>query len=140
MTEPLGQLLEFRLGGERYCIDIAYIDEIVDMNDVCSLPNTPEHVVGVTDLRGRTTTVIDPSVVLDVDYDSDRSHIVVLDTDGLTGNDGAVGWLVEDVRQVITASEEELERTATMDDTPVSGVISNDSEFIVQLDPETIAA
>ncbi|GAB7010661.1 chemotaxis protein CheW [Halorubrum trueperi] len=139
MTEPLGQLLEFRLGGERYCIDIAYIDEIVNMDEIRSLPTAPEHVVGVTDLRGRTTTVIDPSVVLDVDYDSDRSHIVVLDTDELTESDGAVGWLVEDVRQVITASEDDLERTSTMDNTPVSGVITSDTEFIVQLDPCTIA-
>lgn len=138
MTEPLGQLLEFRLGDERYCIDIAYIDEIVDTDEVRSLPNAPAHVVGVTDLRGRTTTVIDPSVVLDVERASDRSHIVVLDTDALAESDGAVGWLVEDVQQVITASSDDLEQTATMDDT-VAGVITSGTELIVQLDPSAIA-
>jgi|AntRauTorcE11897_2_1112592.scaffolds.fasta_scaffold00024_109 purine-binding chemotaxis protein CheW len=138
MTEPLGELLEFRLGGERYCLDIAYIDEIVTTTEIRSIPNAPEHVVGVTDLRGRTTTVVDPSVVLDVGDDRERTHIVVLDGDELTDLEGAVGWLVEDVRQVITASEDDVKRTPAMDDTPVAGVITNDTEFVVQLDPRTV--
>lgn len=139
MAEPLGELLEFRLGGERYCLDIAYVDEIVTTTEIRSIPNAPDHVTGVTDLRGRTTTVVDPSVVLDVDDERDRTHIVVLDDEELTDTEGTVGWLVEDVRQVITASEDDVDRTPAMDDTPVAGVISNDSEFVVQLDPRTVA-
>ncbi|EMA69715.1 chemotaxis protein CheW [Halorubrum aidingense JCM 13560] len=139
MAEPLGELLEFRLGGERYCLDIAYVDEIVTTTDIRSIPNAPDHVTGVTDLRGRTTTVVDPGVVLDVDDERDRTHIVVLDDEELTDTEGTVGWLVEDVRQVITASEDDVDRTPAMDDTPVAGVISNDSEFVVQLDPRTVA-
>lgn len=139
MAEPLGELLEFRLGGERYCLDIAYVDEIVTTTEIRSIPNAPDHVTGVTDLRGRTTTVVDPSVVLDVDDERDRTHIVVLDDEELTDTEGTVGWLVEDVRQVITASEDDVDRTPAMDDTPVAGVISNDSEFVVQLDPRAVA-
>lgn len=139
MTEPLGELLEFRLGGDRYCLDIAYVDEIVTTTEVRSIPNAPEHVIGVTDLRGRTTTVVDPSAVLDVDDDRDRTHIVVLDGDELTDVEGAVGWLVEDIRRVITAAENDVEHTPVMDDTPVAGVVTNDAEFVVQLDPHTVA-
>ncbi|MDZ5811953.1 chemotaxis protein CheW [Halorubrum sp. AD140] len=140
MVEPLGELLEFRLGDERYCLDIAYVDEIVTTTEIRPIPNAPDRVVGVTDLRGRTTTVVDPGIVLNVDGERDHTHIVVLDGDELTDTEGTVGWLVEDVRRVITASDDDVDRTPVMDDTPVAGVVTNDSEFVVQLDPRTVAA
>jgi len=140
MGSALGQLLEFRLGTEEYCIDITYVDEIVGINDIRSLPQAPRHVEGVTDLRGQTTTVIDPSVALDVETDADWTHIIVLDTTALGDSDESIGWLVDDVNQVTDIEETEIEHTATMDGTAVDGLVTRDDEFVVQLDPTAVAA
>ncbi|WP_418282368.1 chemotaxis protein CheW [Halorubrum sp. DTA98] len=135
MPEALGQLLEFRLGDEQYCIDIAHVDEIVDANDVTPVPNSPPHVMGVTDLRGRTTTVIDPSVVLNIDAETEWSHIVVLDT---SGTDEVLGWLVCGVDQVLDVEEQELDTTAATDGDAIEGVLSREDSFVVQVDPTSV--
>lgn len=140
MTKTLGQLLEFRLGTEEYCLDIAYVDEIVDINDIRSLPQAPRHVEGVTDLRGQTTTVIDPSVVLDVETDAEWTHIIVLDTTALGKGDESLGWLVNDVNQVTDIEGTEIEHNTTMDETAVDGLVARDDGFVVQLDPAAVAA
>ena len=140
MTEPLGQLLEFSLGDEQYCIDIAHVDEIVDATDISPVPNSPPHVQGVTDLRGRTTTVIDPGILLNLDRDPAESHIVVLDTSTVPGADGTIGWLVDGVDQVIDADAHELDQNAATDGELVSGVISREDAFVVQVDPKAAFA
>lgn len=140
MASTLGQLLEFRLGTEAYCIDIAYVDEIVGINEIRSLPQAPRHVEGVTDLRGQTTTVIDPSVALDVETDIDWTHILVLDTTALGNGDESLGWLVNDVNRETDIEETEIERTTTTDGTAVDGLVTRDNEYLVQLDPTAVAA
>lgn len=139
MTDALGQLLEFRLGSDQYCIDIAHVDEIVDATEIRRLPNSPPHIKGVTDLRGRTTTVVDPSVVLDIDEETDWSHIVVLDSSSANGSDTALGWLVGGVDQVTDADTQDIDRTAATDDDAIEGVISRDSGFVVQVDPTAVS-
>jgi len=71
--------LEFGLGDGTYCLDIGVIDEIVDAGELTRIPNSPDHVEGVMDLRGRTTTIVDPKTVFDIDEDGPRERIVVFD-------------------------------------------------------------
>ena len=61
-----GQVLEFALGDETYCVSIDYVTEIVDVGELTTVPNAPRHVEGVMDLRGRTTSIVDPKTVFDI--------------------------------------------------------------------------
>ena len=53
------QFLTFLLGGETYAIEITKIREILTYPDVTILPNTPNWVKGVINLRGEVTPIID---------------------------------------------------------------------------------
>ena len=53
------QVLSFGLGSERYCLELKYVREVVRFVDFTPVPCTPEFVVGVTNLRGEVTCVID---------------------------------------------------------------------------------
>ncbi len=124
-------VLEFSLGDDRYCIDIAHVDEIVDAaEDVTSIPNADANVVGVVDLRGETTTVVDPRVRLGVEGSPDGSRIVVLSEHASTG------LLVDDVHEVESVDPEAVDDSAASETT--RGVVRRDDRFVVWVDPDAL--
>lgn len=124
-------VLEFSLGDGRYCMDIANVDEIVDADEeITPVPNSDPQVVGVVDLRGQTTTVIDPKVALDVDGETTGRRIVVL-----SGHDGK-GLLIDDVHQVERVDADAVdESTATA---TTRGVIRREERFVVWVNPDNL--
>ncbi|MFB6299772.1 MAG: chemotaxis protein CheW [Halobacteriales archaeon] len=131
------QVLEFRLGEETYSIDIDYVAEIVDMGDLTEIPNSPAHVEGVMDLRGRTTSIINPKTILNISDGTTGDRIVVFDPDH-TGDQGAIGWIVDDVYQVVEVDHADVDDPSVADEEAVKGVIKKDDEFVVWLDPDTL--
>jgi purine-binding chemotaxis protein CheW len=131
MADEETDVLEFSLGDGRYCIDIGHVDEIVDATaDVTAIPNADENVVGVVDLRGETTTVVDPRVNLDVDGEPDGKRIVVL------SDHDATGLLVDNVHEVESVSEAELDESAASETT--RGVIRREDRFVVWVQPDAL--
>lgn len=130
MTE-VTDVLEFSLGDDRYCIDIAHVDEIVDATeDVTQIPNADANVVGVVDLRGETTTVVDPRVRLGVDGTPNGKRIVVL------SDHEATGLLVDDVHEVESADPDTVDESAASETT--RGVIRRDDRFVVWVKPDEL--
>ncbi|WP_435067237.1 chemotaxis protein CheW [Haloplanus sp. C73] len=130
------QLLEFELGSETYAVDIAHVAEIVDVNDLTVVPNSPRHVEGVMDLRGKTTTIVDPKSVFDIEGDGDRKRIVVFDQSRTAGGK-PVGWTVDEVDQVVEVDHEDVE-PSPVDDDAVQGVIKRDGEFVIWVRPTVL--
>lgn len=119
----------FRLGEEEYCIDISYVDEIVERGELTPLPNSKEHFEGVMDLRGETTTIFNPRTFFDVEADEDGAdRILILDQEGAN-----VGWVVDSVDRVIEFAVEDVE--TNLQDGAVEGVLRKDEEFIILVDP-----
>lgn len=90
-AEPT-KVLEFGLGDGTYCLDIGVIDEIVDAGELTRIPNSPDHVEGVMDLRGRTTTIVDPKTLFAIDEEGPRERIVVFDDDEIDEGGTVAGW------------------------------------------------
>lgn len=133
------EVLEFLLGDERYCIDIDHVAEIVDRGELTTVPNTPPQVEGVMDLRGRTTTIIDPKVPLELSGKGDGSRIVIFDHE-MHDEHGATGWIVDEVNRVVRVPEDQVDDSPTENEDAVKGVVKQDDEFIVWIDPtETVS-
>ena len=129
------QVLEFRLGEETYCVSIDYVTEIVDMGELTPIPNSPPHVEGVIDLRGNTTSIVDPKVGLGTDGDiGDR--IVIFDSD-IFEDERSIGWAVDSVEEVSDIDAESVDDSPIEGD-QINGLIKRESGFVVWIDPQAM--
>lgn len=134
MTDEV-QVIEFELGNERYCIDIDHVAEIVrrDEGDITPVPNSPRHIKGVVDLRGKTTQIVDPFVLLNIQGGAEeREQIMVFDADGMDGEN--VGWLVDEVYRVTQVSPDDVEDAPNKQD-GIQGVVNRDEGFLIWTEP-----
>ena len=126
------QVLEFELAGEQYCVSLDHVDEIVNNEDaITEVPNSERGIVGVMDLRGQTTTIVDPRRSLDLSATPDAKYVIVFESD-----DRPIGWLIEDVTKVAEIAESDLDDSVAAG--PVNGVFRNGDAFTVWIDPEKI--
>lgn len=140
MTATNGQVLEFKLGGETYCVSIDYVTEIVDVGDLTSVPNSPPHVEGVMDLRGRTTSIVDPKVVFGIEGGGAASRIIVFEPE-IIADQGAAGWLVDEVDQVVTVDQADVDESPAKGDEAINGVVKRgDGDFVIWVDPRAVHA
>lgn len=130
------RVLEFTLDDEHYCLDIQYIEEIVKQETITRVPNTPEFVEGVVDLRGQITTILNPKVTLEKDNDDPGELIVVFDGEAFE-DQGYVGWIVDDVRQVSPITDSEV-NDPPMGESYINGVVDRDDEeqFVIWTTPD----
>jgi purine-binding chemotaxis protein CheW len=129
------RILEFTLDDEQYCLDIQYIEEIVKHTAITRVPNTPDFVEGVVDLRGQITTILNPKVTIDKPNKEAGDLIVVFDGDAFE-DQGHIGWVVDDVRQVSPISEDEVNDPPMQEDY-INGVIDrDDGKFVIWTTPD----
>ena len=53
------EVLEFRLADERYCVATARVTGVYPLKELAPLPCTPPFVLGIVNVRGRVTPVVD---------------------------------------------------------------------------------
>jgi len=139
-SEEVVRVLEFSLGDEYYCLDIEYVEEIVKRNTVTRVPNTPDFVDGVVDLRGQITTILEPKEMMDIETDGEQNLIIVFDPDKFE-EQGAVGWVVDEVRQVVPITESEV-NDPPVDAEYINGVIDREEydQFVIWIEPDDALA
>ena len=105
-NEPKVRLLVFRLGNEWYAFEAGQIREISRLSDVTRVPLTPPHVLGVVNLRGEITAVIDIRRSLGMPQTplSEAARIIVASHDGLEA-----GILAEAVVEMIETTKNALQ-------------------------------
>ncbi|WP_152041387.1 chemotaxis protein CheW [Salinigranum salinum] len=128
------QVLEFKLGSETYCVDIDYVSEIVDKGSLTSVPNAPHYVDGVMDLRGRTTSIVNPKRLLNLRGESEPKRIVIFDS-GRFADEAAIGWVVDEVYQVVRVSMDDVEQPPLDNDESIQGIIKRDGELVIWISP-----
>jgi purine-binding chemotaxis protein CheW len=97
-TEELLQLVSFTIGQEEFGLDIQRIQEINRMVEITRVPNAPEFVVGVINLRGKVIPIIDLRKRFGFPQkESDKNtRIIVVELENMV-----VGFIVDAVREVI---------------------------------------
>ena len=109
-----GKYLTFTLAEEVFGIGILKIKEIIGMLPITSVPQTPDYVKGVINLRGKVIPVLDlrlrfglPTVVY-----TERTCIIVVE---IAGNSGTVliGIVVDAVSEVLNIKGDDIEKTPT---------------------------
>ena len=140
MSGDTNQVLEFELGEETYCVSIDYVTEIVDIGELTEVPNAPRHVEGVMDLRGRTTSIVNPKVVFDIDATRDPERIIVFDPE-ISQEEGAIGWLVDEVDQVSQIDPGNVDQSpGSQQAQSIEGIVKRDDGFMIWVNPTAITA
>jgi purine-binding chemotaxis protein CheW len=106
------QYLTFLTAGEEYAISIVKIREIIEYEVVTRVPNTPQWISGVTNLRGRVIPVVDLAVKFGLPASRISKFSCVIITDVLfQGENLTMGVLADSVSQVIDLTADEIEKT-----------------------------
>jgi purine-binding chemotaxis protein CheW len=114
MGDREGKYLTFSLANEEYGIGILKIKEIIGMLPITSVPQTPEFVKGVINLRGKVIPVMDLRLrfgMPPIDY-SERTCIIVVEIAGQAGTI-QIGIVVDAVSEVLNIKKDEIEETPT---------------------------
>ena len=131
----LTQLVVFSLEDESFGTDINQVREIVRVGVVTPIPDSPNFIKGVSNIRGEIIIVIDlkERFFLPVKKPVESKHIVV------TGQEGNLyGVLVDEVTEVLRIPRTDIKTTphliTKIDRTYISGVLTLENRLIMLLD------
>ncbi len=112
MVEKEGKYLTFKLAEEEYGISILKIKEIIGMMAITTIPQTPEFVKGVINLRGKVIPVVDLRLRFGMDSINytDRTCIIVVEIEGQSDT-VMIGIVVDAVSEVLNIKGEDIEET-----------------------------
>ena len=96
--DELLQLVSFKIGGEEFGVNILQVQEINRMLEVTRVPNAPEYVDGVINLRGKVIPIIDlrRRFGMERKEHDKNTRIVVVELSGKV-----VGFVVDAVSEVL---------------------------------------
>jgi purine-binding chemotaxis protein CheW len=115
-----GRFLSFSLEDEMYGIEIKNVTEIIGMQPINKIPEVPDYVKGIINLRGKIIPLIDMRLkfgMQPIEY-NDRTCIVVINI-----NEVSIGLIVDNVDEVITIDGENISQ-------PPSNKIGYDNKYI----------
>ena len=133
------QFISFRIGGEEYAIDIMAVREIKGWTETTSLPNQPQYILGVMNLRGTIVPVFDLRRRFGMGVtEASRSHVVII----VAVLDRIVGLLVDAVSDILTIDSSEIRPVPEMDRGIsadfLSGIVSINETMVVILALEAL--
>ena len=105
-----GQFLAFQLGEELYGVDILRVQEIKGYTTVTKIPNTPEYIKGVLNLRGTIVPIVELRTTFGmptIDYTMFTVVVVV--------RDRIMGLVVDSVSDVLNISKKDIQAPPAFD-------------------------
>jgi purine-binding chemotaxis protein CheW len=132
------QLVSFHVGGEEFGLDILRVQEIIRVQQLTRVPNSPEFMDGVINLRGKVIPVISLRKVFGLDglaHDK-QTRIVVVEVNGTV-----LGFIVDSVSEVLRIPAETVEpppRLGRVQREYVSGVGKLNDRLLILLDLERL--
>jgi purine-binding chemotaxis protein CheW len=108
-----GKYLTFILGSESYGIAVLKIREIIRLVNITAVPQMPEYVKGVINLRGKIIPVVDLRLKfgLSKTETTERTCIIVVQVDLHSGVKSQMGLVVDGVEEVTNIAAADIEET-----------------------------
>jgi len=130
------QLVVFELGDEEFGVEISQVREIIKPVDITKMPNTPDHVNGVINLRGSITTVMDLRKKLGIHHSQEtnqKMRIVIIELE-----DNTIGMMVDSVSEVLRLPlsdiDSKVNETSEIDAEYIRGIGKLENRMLILLD------
>ena len=100
-----GKFLTFVVGQEVYGIEIKFVTEIIGIQSITEVPELPNYIRGIINLRGKIIPVMDVRLRFKKEFleYNDRTCIIVIDIDGVS-----IGLIVDSVAEVLVIPDEDI--------------------------------
>ena len=137
----LRELVAFTIDAEEFAIDIASVHEINRAVEITRIPNAPEHVQGVINLRGKIVPIVDMRGLLGFEPKEARatSRIIVVEVGGMM-----LGFLVDAVSEVVRLPQAAVDEPPTFSSgvasSYIDGVGKVDDRLLILLNLRTMFA
>lgn len=131
------QLVTFELGSEEYGVDVLSVREIIRMTPITAMPNAPEYVEGVINLRGTVVPILSlrqrfclPSLEID-----SHSRILVMEM----ANGKLIGFVVDGVAEVIRVTADNIQPPPDVvvqqgAQECIAGILQRDERLLIVID------
>jgi purine-binding chemotaxis protein CheW len=132
------QLVSFHIGGEEFGLDILRVQEIIRVQQLTRVPNSPDFVDGVINLRGKVIPVVAlrKRFGLEELAHDKQTRIVVIEVRGTV-----LGFIVDSVSEVLRIPADTVEpppRLGKVEREYVSGVGKLDNRLLILLDVDRL--
>jgi purine-binding chemotaxis protein CheW len=107
-----GKYLTFQLGNEEFAVQVLRVREIMGIQEITAVPQTPDYVKGVINLRGKVIPVVDLRLkfgLAEIEY-TQRTCIIVAQIEN-QGSKLLIGIIVDCVSEVLTLQATDIEDT-----------------------------
>lgn len=133
------QFVTLCLGAEVFAVPVSMVREILDYRDSFRIPEGPAYLLGLIDVRGRGTPVVDLRVKLGLTKvpPTPATRIMVLDVP-LAGRTLALGLVADRVLEVASFTADQIDGAPDVGvswrSDYIAGVVRRDSGFVVLFD------
>jgi len=105
-NSQLLQVVSFNIEDEEFGVDILKVQEIIKTSEITSIPDSPFHVEGVINLRGKVIPIIDLRIKLGSQKKAfdHKTRILVVEIDNKT-----IGFIVDSVKEVLRIPQDIIE-------------------------------
>lgn len=135
--------LTFSIGDEVFAVHVNYVQTIMNVVEITRIPDSPEYMPGVINLRGQVLPVIDTHIKLNMGADKKTkdSSIIVLEL-VFQGTIMLLGILVDSVNEVLEIEDEHINPPPSIGNYYksefVTGMIEHENKFIMLLNADKI--
>lgn len=123
------QIIVFTLGDKFYALKTDNVEEISKNISPTKVPNAPNWVEGLINLRGNVVTLVNLSKLLQQDTDLCYNNIIIIQN-----NDEKIGLMVQDVMEVVDIEDSHIEKISENVKDGIIGIIQLNKEIVNIID------
>jgi purine-binding chemotaxis protein CheW len=139
------QIVTFGLGAEIFAVPVSLVREILDYRETFRIPNGPDYLLGLTDMRGQGVTTVDFRLCLGMPAAASTAttRILVVDVP-VAGRVLMLGLVVDRVLDVCSVAPDQLEGPPDIGvnwpSDYIGGVFRRDDGFVVLVEMSRVFA
>lgn len=137
------QYLSFKLNEEEFALDISKVREVLDFTKITRVPQTPEFMRGVINLRGSVVPVVDLNKKFGIkNTEKTVNTRIIIGEVSIEGDDTVLGVLADSVHEVMELEPESIEPApkigTRMNTDFIKGMGKREEEFVMILDIDKV--
>ncbi len=140
--EEMVQLIVFKLDTENYALPIELVKEVVITPGIASVPQTPDFIKGVANIRGDIIAMVDLMTKFGLNHSNNQqigNYTLIIDSSELK-----MGILVPEVPNTMTVKMTDIDKTSeiimstAVKDNSIIGIVKSENKLTILIDLQEV--